>query len=145
MSGHGIATLVAAATQSADLESTAAALPSDSQAERSAAIAAPAATPPGKLARFRFAAFAPAVAAAVALAVHRWVPSQQTTNPTHLYPRFLLIVLVAGVVIGLTQVLWRRVKPTPWNFPLAFASNALHWCVVSAPVLAAGILLICAW
>jgi NitT/TauT family transport system permease protein len=137
--------LPGAVTQSVDLESSgASAPPLNSRADR-AAVAAPAATPPGKVARFRLSAFAPVAAAAVALAVHRWVPNQQTNNPTRLYPRFLLILLVAGVVIGLTQQLWRRIKPTPWNFPLAFVSNALHWCVVSAPVLAAGILLLCAW
>ena len=146
MPPHGIATLVAAETQPTDAESPEGAAPLDAPADPSAAASsAPAATPPRKAARFRFTAFTPAVAAAVALAVHRWVPSQQTTNPTRLYPRLLLILLVAGAVIGLTQLLWRRVKPTPWNFPLALLSNALHWCVVSAPVLAAGILLLCAW
>jgi len=146
MPAHGIATLVADATQPADVESPAAASPAqNSQADR-AAVAAPAATPPGKVAWFRAVTFAPTVAAAIALAVHRWVPNgQKIDQPTRLYPRLLLILLVAGVVVGLTQQLWRRIKPTPWNFPLALVSNALHWCVASAPVLAAGILLLCAW
>ena len=107
--------------------------------------AAPAAKAAPRAARFRPGAFAPAVAAAVALAAHRWGPSQQTSNPTRLYPNLLLALLAAGIAVGLTQRFWRRVKPSPRNFPVAFVSNALHWCVESAPVLAAGILLLCAW
>jgi NitT/TauT family transport system permease protein len=101
--------------------------------------------PPARAARFRLSAFAPSVAAAVALAVHHYVPSHQTSAPTRIYPRFLLAALAASVVIGLTQHLWRHVKPSLRNFPAAFVSNALHWCVASAPILAAGVLLLCAW
>ena len=71
MPAHGIATLVADATQPADVESPAAASPAqNSQADR-AAVAAPAATPPGKVARFGAVAFAPTIAATIALTVHR--------------------------------------------------------------------------
>jgi NitT/TauT family transport system permease protein len=116
-------------------------------AEMPATPPAPAAavSPPAGAARFALPAFAPPAAAAVAWALHHYLPSRQTDKPTHIYPTFLLIVLVAGVVLGLTQRLWRRVKPTRWNFPLAFGSNLLHWAVASAPVLAAGVLLLCAW
>jgi NitT/TauT family transport system permease protein len=101
--------------------------------------------PPSRAALFRWSAFAPSVAAAIALAVHQGLPSHQSPNPTHIYPRFLLIVLVAGILLGLTQRLWKRVKPSLRNFPLAWTVNALHWSVTNAPVLAAGILLLCAW
>jgi NitT/TauT family transport system permease protein len=97
-------------------------------------------------ARFAWSTFAPSVAAAVAWAVHHFVPSRQTDKPTHVYPTFLLIVLAAGIALGLSQRLWsRRIKPTRWNFPLAFGSNLLRWAVTSAPILAAGVLLLCAW
>ena len=95
--------------------------------------------------RFRWTAFAPTAAAGVALAVHKWVPSQQTQVPTRLYPAFLIAVMVAGVVIALTQHFWRPVKPTLWRLPQAVVFNPLHWCVDNAPILAAGVLLLCAW
>jgi len=116
--------------------------------ERPAASTAAASVspPPSRSAPFRLSAFAPSVAAAVALALHRSLPTHQLgAAPTRIYPRLLLVALVAGVVIALTQRLWRRVTPTRWNFPAAFVSNALHWCVESGPLLAAGILLLCAW
>lgn len=91
------------------------------------------------------APFLPSVAAAVALAVHTWVPSQQSTNPTRLYPRFLLAMIGFGIFLGLTQRLWRPMKPTLWRLPVAVPVNLLHWCVASAPILAAGVLALCAW
>ena len=51
--------------------------------------------------------------AAIALAVHRWVPNQQTADPTRLYPRFLWAVIVAGILLGLTQRLWRPRRQSP--------------------------------
>ena len=108
--------------------------------------AAPAVSPPPDSAvRFRLSAFAPSVAAAVALAVHYGFPSRQINTPTRIYPLVLLTVLAAGILVGLTQRLWRRVKPSVWNFPLALPANALHWSVGNAPVLAAGVMLLCAW
>jgi len=94
---------------------------------------------------FRLTTFLPCIAAAIALAVHRWVPSQQSHEPTRLYPRLLLVVIVAGILLGLTQRFWRHIKPSIRNLPVAAISNLLHWCVASAPILAAGMLLLCAW
>jgi len=126
--------------------STVAELPANSSSPaKPSARAAAVSPPPARAARFRISVFAPSVAAAVAWAVHHWVPNHQTSKPTRIYPLFLLTVLAAGIVLGLTQRLWRRVKPSLWNFPAAFISNLLHWSVSSAPVLAAGVLLLCAW
>src|SRR5688572_27603810 len=47
--------------------------------------------------------FLPAAAAAVALAVHRWVPSRQSTDQTGLYPRILLVIIGASFLLGITQ------------------------------------------
>src|SRR5687768_15022097 len=45
-------------------------------------------------------AFLPALAAAVALAVHRWIPDGQAfSEPTGLYPRILLFIIAAGTVL----------------------------------------------
>jgi NitT/TauT family transport system permease protein len=81
----------------------------------------------------------------VALAVHRWVPSQQSDQPTRLYPRLLIAAIALGAFIGLTQRLWRHVKPRWWQLPVAVASNVLHWCAANGPILAAGLLALCAW
>ena len=93
-------------------------------------------------------AFLPSLAAAVALAVHKWVPNGQVTESTGLYPRVLGVVIVLGVVLALTQRLWRHRELSlrrPAMLPAAVASNVLHWCVVNASILAAGVLLLCAW
>lgn len=93
-------------------------------------------------------AFLPSVAAAAALAVHRWMPNGQNTETTGIYARLLLTAIVAGILLGLTERLW---KPTavslrrPLRLPFAVASNVLHWCVANATLLAAGIALVCAW
>ena len=90
--------------------------------------------------------FLPAVAAAVALVVHWSLPNGQTIlRPTRLYPRFLLGMIAFGIFLGVTQRVWRYVKPTPARLPLAVPSNLLHWCVVNAPILAAAVLVLCAW
>jgi NitT/TauT family transport system permease protein len=93
-------------------------------------------------------AFLPPLAAAVALAVHRWVPNGQVTEVTGLYARVLWAVVVAGTVLGLTQRLWRHTDLSPRRpatLPPAVASNVLHWCVANASILAAGVMLLCAW
>ena len=109
------------------------ALPESDAARPATAGASPRASLVGTL-----APFLPAVAAAIALAVHRLVPSQQTPDPTRLYPRFLLAAIAFGVFLGLTQRLWRPMKVTFARLPLAVPSNVLHWCIVNAPILAAG-------
>jgi NitT/TauT family transport system permease protein len=94
------------------------------------------------------AAFLPAAAAAVALAVHSWVPSRQSTDQTGLYPRILQVIITASILLGLTQRLWQPVEThwgRPWTLPYAALSNVLHWCVANAPILAAGVLVFCAW
>jgi sulfonate transport system permease protein len=111
------------------------------------AVASPAAT--DRRSRLSLiTAFLPAVAAAVALAVHGWVPNRQSTEQTGLYPRILLVIIGLGVLLGLTQRLWRPVDTQwrrPWRLPHAVLSNVLHWCLANAPILAAGILAFCAW
>jgi NitT/TauT family transport system permease protein len=82
-------------------------------------------------------ALLPAVAGAVAWVVHRSVPNQQNADPTHLYPRLLLVIVAASIVLGIIRLLWRP------RFPLL--RDALDWCVRTAPILAAGVLLLCAW
>ena len=89
--------------------------------------------------------FLPSIAAAIALAFHLALPNRQLADATRLYPRFLLTVLAFGVILGLTQKLWKPIAPTLRNALLAVPSNFLHWCVASAPILAAGVMLLCAW
>jgi NitT/TauT family transport system permease protein len=96
-------------------------------------------------ARWSWSPFVLAGVAAVALAVHRWVPSQQSSEPTRLYPRFLIAVSAFGVALGLTQRWWRQMTWSLARLPMALVSNVLHWCVADAALLAAGILLLCAW
>jgi NitT/TauT family transport system permease protein len=109
------------------------------------AAASPAAAAPRATWARALAPFLPSVAAAGALAVHRGVPNRQTTDLTGLYPSFLIAVISGGILLGLTQRLWRPIKPSLRQFPLAVLSNVLHWCVVNAPVLAVGVVLLCAW
>jgi NitT/TauT family transport system permease protein len=93
-------------------------------------------------------AFLPAVAAGVALAVHRLVPNGQETEVTGLYAAVLVGVIVAGVLLGLTQRLWRHTDLSlrrPLRLPGAAASNVLRWCVMNGDVLAVGVVLVCAW
>jgi NitT/TauT family transport system permease protein len=95
--------------------------------------------------RAALAAFAPVVTAAIALAVHRGVANRQNAVSTGVYARFLIGVIVAFILLGLTRRLWRRTKSTWRNFAWAGASNLLHWFVSSAPIVAAGILVLCVW
>ena len=90
-------------------------------------------------------AFTPVVTAGVALAVHRGVANGQNAVPSGIYVRFLIGVMILFALVGVTQRLWRRVTPTWRNFPLAAASNLLRWCVNSAPIVAAGMLVLCSW
>lgn len=103
---------------------------------------------PREQARWLVVACLPAMAAGLALAVHKWVPNQQNTEVSGLYARFLQGVIVAGLVLAFTQRLWRRAG-FPWRRPhrlfLAAVSNVMRWCVLNADVLAAGVLLLCAW
>jgi hypothetical protein len=56
------------------------------------------------------------------------------------------VILVAGLALALTQRLWRqRMQSSLRNLPIALPFNALHWCVANAPIVAAGVLLLCAW
>src|SRR5688500_11929257 len=91
-------------------------------------------------------AFLPSVAGGLALLLHNTLPNRQPfADATHIYPRLLTIVIAAGVVLGLTQRLWRPMKLSLLRFPAAAPLNVLHWCVANAPILAAGIILTCAW
>src|SRR4051794_13946368 len=76
------------------------------------------------------AALLPSVAAVIAWVVHRTVPNQQNAEPTHLYPRLLLLIAAGGIVLAVLRLLWRPKAPV--------ARDALNWCVRTAPILAAG-------
>jgi NitT/TauT family transport system permease protein len=89
--------------------------------------------------------FTPVVTAGIALAIHRLVPNQQDDVPTGIYARLLLGVIVAYVLLGLTQHYWRATKTTWRNFAWAALSNLLRRCIDSAPIVAAGMVLLCAW
>ncbi|HZN66017.1 MAG TPA: ABC transporter permease [Tepidisphaeraceae bacterium] len=105
-----------------------------------------AAARPQRRGRLSLLALLPAVAAAVALALHTWLPNgQKGANPTRLYPALLSGMIAFGVFVFLTQRLWRPIQPTRRTFLYAVPSNVLHWCVVNAPLPAAGVLLLCAW
>jgi NitT/TauT family transport system permease protein len=80
--------------------------------------------------RANLAVLAPAVAAVVALAVHRILPSRQTALPTRIYPMLLEGVLGAALLMAIIQWAWRRLRP---------------WTLHHAPLLAGAILVLCAW
>jgi NitT/TauT family transport system permease protein len=79
----------------------------------------------------------PAIAGAVALTLHKSLPNGQNADPTHLYP--LLLMWVIGLGLALTVVC--RLAPAKRG---VFA-RLLDWCVRTAPILAVGVLLLCAW
>lgn len=66
---------------------------------------------PARGLRLLVAASAPAVAAATAWLVHKWVPSRQSTLPTRLYPGLLLILLGASLTLIILPWIWRRSRP----------------------------------
>jgi NitT/TauT family transport system permease protein len=72
----------------------------------------------------------PVLAATLALALHLGLPSRQSPEPTTLYPRLLIVVAGAAVLLALVQWLW------PW-----FAARYRP----RAPLLAVAILLVAAW
>jgi NitT/TauT family transport system permease protein len=89
--------------------------------------------------RRRLDALAPlslCVAGAIALTLHKLVPNGQNADPTRLYPRLLLVVIVAGLLLAIV----RLVAPKR-----GLVARALDWCVRTAPIVAAGVLLLCAW
>ncbi len=73
---------------------------------------------------------APAVAAVVALALHGFLPSRQSTVPTRIYPMLLEGLLAAALLLAVLQRAWRRLRP---------------WSLHHAPLLAGAILVLCAW
>jgi NitT/TauT family transport system permease protein len=118
--------------------------PAGSPAPAATAIPAPA-RPKG---RSLIIAFLPAVAAGLALALHYGLPNGQDTDVSGLYARCLVGVIVAASFLGLTQRLWRPLEMSwrrPLHLPLAAVSNVLRWCVLNGDVLAAGVMLFCAW
>src|SRR4029079_8828562 len=76
------------------------------------------------------------VAGAIALTLHKLLPNQQHADPTRLYPRLLLVIIVAGLVLSILRV----VQPKSGLF-----ARAISWCLRTAPIVAAGVLLLCAW
>jgi NitT/TauT family transport system permease protein len=89
--------------------------------------------------RRRFDAYAPmsmCVMGAIALTLHKLLPNGQNADPTRLYPRLLLGVIVAGLVLSIL----RAVAPKS-----GLIASVIGWCVRTAPIVAAGVLLLCAW
>jgi NitT/TauT family transport system permease protein len=87
-----------------------------------------------------FSSYSPllaSLAGAGALLVHRLVPNQQNADPTRLYPRLLLTVIIAGVVLAIVYQIWHPKVP--------LVRRLLDWSVRTAPILAAGVVLLCAW
>jgi NitT/TauT family transport system permease protein len=102
--------------------------------------------PRGRRSKFSLlATFLPVATAGIALAVDQLVPNRQNAAPTGIYAGVLIGVMIAFVLLGLTQRFWRRMRPTRWNFPIAAVFNLLHWFVSSAPIVGVGMLLLCAW
>jgi NitT/TauT family transport system permease protein len=96
-------------------------------------------------ARVSWTAFTPVATAAIALTIHRFAANQQNAGPTGIYAKFLLGVIVAYVLLGLTQRYWRATKTTWRNFAWAAISNFFRRCIDSGPIVAAGMVLLCAW
>ena len=76
------------------------------------------------------AVLAPAVAALVALLLHKLVPSRQSTDPTHAYPVLLETLLGVSLSLAALQAVWRRLRP---------------WARRNAPLLAGAIGVLAVW
>lgn len=72
----------------------------------------------------------PLLAAAIALAVHKGVPSHQTPLPTHIYPTLLVYGMVAWVLLAMAA---------------ALVPAAHRWAASRGPLFAAAFLLLCCW
>ena len=97
----------------------------------------------GRRTPWHWAPFCLATLAALALAVHQWMPNRQTSEPTRIYSHLLELVIVFGLLLGATQRLWRAMDwSPPRRIPLAALSNFLNWCVRDSALLAAGVLLL---
>src|SRR5690349_2684967 len=123
-------------SQTIDPPATAEAAAENAAAPAALATGAVAGALPGRKRRGRWAAvatFSPVVTATVALAVHRGVHNWQNAEPTGVYARFLVGVMIAYALLGATQRLWQRTRSTWRNFAWAAVSNLLHWFVSSAP------------
>jgi NitT/TauT family transport system permease protein len=70
------------------------------------------------------------VATLVTLAVHHYVPNNELPNEAGLYSQFLAGVLGAAIIAAITQFFWSWLK---------------RWMENMSPILAAAILLLCAW
>lgn len=70
------------------------------------------------------------VAAAVALAVHYWIPNNEPTPNTNAYPRLLAIILGLSLFMIVAQYLSVRLR---------------NWVLAKAPLLAAATLTLCGW
>jgi NitT/TauT family transport system permease protein len=73
---------------------------------------------------------APAVAAVVALLVHRLLPNKQITLPTRLYPLLLQVLLGSALLLAITQWAWRPLR---------------EWTRHYGPLLAGAIFVLCIW
>jgi NitT/TauT family transport system permease protein len=80
--------------------------------------------------RAAWVAFAPAVAAILALLAHWLIPNRQTSIATRLYPGLLFALLAASLVLAAAQWLWERARA---------------WVLDSSPLFAGGIALLCLW
>src|SRR5947209_7244306 len=72
----------------------------------------------------------PTAAAALALVIHRQVPSHQTELPTRHYPLVLYALLGLSPLLTIVQLI---------------SARAQRWAVDIAPIFAASILLLCVW
>jgi len=95
--------------------------------------------------RSAMATFSPVITAAITLTIHRTLTNHQNAVPSGVFARFLIGVMIAFTLIGFTQRFWRKTKSTWRNFIWAAISNLLHWFVSAAPIVAAGMLVLCSW
>jgi len=117
------------ATQTADL-----ALDSPAEAQPRSAPAPAAAGASAQIAATSLRAvlwviFMP-VAAAIALAVHYWVPNSEPVASTNYYVRLLGLASVVALVLSLLQFIWPALR---------------RWLTPKAPLICAAFLTVCAW